>query len=364
MGVFIAVFGVFLVSELLGKFFSNHKLNIGMLCLSMAILILITGLRNSSVGTDSEMYVGILTNPFKHCPTEIGYCIVNRGLFALGLPYTVLFLLEGLILYTAMGLFIYWYIDERWWMIASLLLIVTHVFFYAMNASRQYLAVALVCLALMFFEKKHLIWAIILVLGAATMHKTALLGFIPMLLTYFAKSEKFRRFSIIAVVASFFLQFINYMPIFTWVGQRIGKYQQYQQGKGMAAYTSSSTAYWIAYSLAVSIVYVFYIVNQLRNKEIETDASALRRSSFLISGSLSYVVLMNVFAANWLLNRLSEYFIIFFIWLLCACLQSLSNHTFRITATVTVLLLFTVACFVQVYIKGNYGVLPYLFFFQ
>ena len=54
-------------------------------------------------------------------------CLVNNAMHWLG-SYTVLLVLENMLLYCAIGLFIYRYIEERWWGFSCLMVLTnTHV---------------------------------------------------------------------------------------------------------------------------------------------------------------------------------------------------------------------------------------------
>ena len=77
---------------------------------------------------------------------EAGYCLLNGAIHWSGATYSVLFVLESLLLYSAIGLFIYQYVEERWWGFSCLMIFGMRTFFTALNISRQYIAVACACL--------------------------------------------------------------------------------------------------------------------------------------------------------------------------------------------------------------------------
>ena len=89
--------------------------------------------------------------------------------------YTVLLVLENMLLYCAIGLFIYRYIEERWWGFSCLMVFGTRMIFMAMNVSRQYIAVALCMFAFMLYVRKRKTLALAVVLLAVTFHITSIL---------------------------------------------------------------------------------------------------------------------------------------------------------------------------------------------
>ena len=122
----------------------------------LAMMAVVSALRSSDVGTDGPMYARLLRHPgsCRRYGFETGYCLVNNAMHWLG-SYTVLLVLENMLLYCAIGLFIYRYIEERWWGFSCLMVFGTRMFFMAMNVSRQYIAVALCMFAFMLYVRKR-----------------------------------------------------------------------------------------------------------------------------------------------------------------------------------------------------------------
>ena len=120
----------------------------------LAMMAVVSALRSSDVGTDGPMYARLLRHPgsCRRYGFETGYCLVNNAMHWLE-SYTVLLVLENMLLYCAIGLFIYRYIEERWWGFSCLMVFGTRMFFMAMNVSRQYIAVALCMFAFMLYVK-------------------------------------------------------------------------------------------------------------------------------------------------------------------------------------------------------------------
>jgi hypothetical protein len=335
----------------------SRNLYSALLVLSLAMMALVSGFRSFTVGTDSPMYVAILDSP-RNCPTEKGYCLLNGTLNYFGMSYTVLFVIESILLYTAIGLFICFYIDQAWWGFACLMLIGTRIFFIAMNISRQYVAVALVLLALLLFEEDHKIPSLILMGISITVHYSASVALIALLILPWVRSKNFKKTSIIIVLLSFIVHFANLTSFANQLAVHVSKYEGYSGN--LLSTSSGSPSIWTLYSLLLSCIFIALIVL----KDDEDSYNTLiktknKESAILLSGSFCFVVTNNLFPADTLLNRSTEYFSIFLIWMCYAFLCKLNRRLSRIMGFV-VLIIFFYFCYIQVYERANFGVVPYI----
>ena len=337
------------------------------LVVMLTMMVAVSALRSNAVGTDSPMYARLLRNPdtCRKYGFEIGYCLMNRVMHWSGAADTVMFVVESLLLYSAIGLFIYRYIEERWWGFSCLMLFGTRTFFMAMNIARQYIAVALCMFAFMLYARKRWKLALGLVAFAMTFHITSIvLLLIPAAAWWQGHAKRFEAEATAVVAMAFVIQFVDYGGIISWVAGFIPKYRHYQYDSLMG--DTGTSVVWVLYTLAVSVVFIIYIWR--RRKPVGSGlGTGMTRANDeerrLLSGALVYVVMTDVFAGVDTLNRMSIFFTMFFIWLLTAVLATLGKRM-QIAMELLILAASFLICYRQIYIRGNFGVLPYKMFFE
>ena len=336
------------------------------LMVMLAMMAAVSALRSSDVGTDGAMYMQVFHHPgsCRRHGFEIGYCLTNYAIHWLG-SYIVLLILENVLLYGIIGLFICRYIKKRWWGFSCLMLFGTRTFFMAMNISRQYIAVALCMLAFMLYERKHARLALCLVLLAITFHITSIvILLIPAVEWWQRRARRFEIQSTVVIVMAFAMQFLDYGGIISWIAGFVPKYRHYQHDSLMG--NAGTSVVWVLYTLAVSAAFIVYVwrrrelVNR-SNREVETAQSD--RESLLISGALICVTMTDAFAGVDTLSRMSIFFVMFFIWLLTALLSTFGKRA-QIAVELLILAVSFLICYRQVYVRGNFGVLPYKMFLE
>lgn len=334
----------------------------------LSMMSVVAALRSINVGTDGRMYMRLFEHPDRCLKYgfETGYCVLDYLTHWSG-SYTVLLVLESVLLYAAIGLFIYRYIDEQWWGFSCLMVFGTRTFFMAMNISRQYIAVALCMFAFMLYERRHWKSALGLVLLSMTIHITSIaLLLIPAVAWWRRHARHFELQSTIVVAVAFLMQFLDYGGIINWMAGFIPKYRHYQYDSLMG--NTGTSMVWVLYTLAVSAAYIVYVWRKRKSDELprfefESEASQPDRESLLLAGALVYVAMTNAFAGVDTLSRMSIFFTMFFIWLLTALLDTLDGRM-RVAVELLILVASFLICYRQVYVRGNFGVLPYKMFFE
>lgn len=336
------------------------------LMVMLTMMAAVSALRSGDVGTDGSMYVQVFHHPgsCRRHGFEIGYCLTNSAIHWLG-SYTVLLVLENVLLYGVIGLFICRYIKERWWGFSCLMLFGTRTFFMAMNISRQYIAVALCMLAFMLYERRHARLALCLVLFAMTFHITSIvILLIPAVEWWRRRAKRFEIQSTLVIVVAFAMQFLDYGGIICWIAGFVPKYRHYQHDSLMG--NTGTSMVWVLYTLAVSAAFIVYV---WRRRELadrldcEDETAQSGHESLLLAGSLICVIMTDAFAGVDTLSRMSIFFVMFFIWLLTALLSTFGQRV-QIAVELLVLAVSFLICYRQVYARGNFGVLSYKMFFE
>ena len=336
------------------------------LMVMLAMMAAVSALRSSDVGTDGAMYMQVFHHPgsCRRHGFEIGYCLTNSAIHWLG-SYTVLLVLENVLLYGVIGLFICRYIKERWWGFSCLMLFGTRTFFMAMNISRQYIAVALCMLAFMLYERKHARLALCLVLLAITFHITSIvILLIPAVEWWQRRARRFEIQSTVVIVMAFAMQFLDYGGIISWIAGFVPKYRHYQHDSLMG--NTGTSMVWVLYTLAVSSAFIVYVWRRRKLADCfdcEDETAQSGHESLLLAGALICVTMTDAFAGVDTLSRMSVFFVMFFIWLLTALLSTFGQRV-QIAVELLVLAVSFLICYRQVYARGNFGVLSYKMFFE
>lgn len=334
----------------------------------LSMMAIVSSLRSDTLSTDGPMYAGVFHNPntCRKYGFEIGYCLLNRAIWWSGATDTAIFVIESLLLYGAIGLFIYLYIEQRWWGFSCLMLFGTRTFFMAMNVSRQYIAVALCVFAFILYERRHWKFALGLVALATAFHITSMVVLlVPVVAWWQGHAKRFEIQSVVVIVVAFAMQFFDYDDIINWIAGFIPKYRHYQHDSLMD-HTGTSIV-WVLYTLTVSVVFVVYIWRRRKLADHShhgvTTMQSNGKERLLLSGALVYVVMSDAFAGVNTLSRMPIFFIMFFIWLLTAMLATLGKRM-QIAVELLILDASFLICYRQIYIRGNFGVLPYKMFFE
>ena len=336
------------------------------LMVMLTMMAMVSALRSGDVGTDGHMYARLFYHPYScwQYGFEVGYCLTNSAIHWLG-SYTMLLVLENALLYGAIGLFICRYMEERWWGFSCLMVFGTRTFFMAMNISRQYIAVALCMFAFMLYECRHARSALCLVLLAMTFHITSIaMLLLPAVEWWQRHTRRFEIQSAAVIVVAFAMQFLDYGGIISWIAGFVPKYRHYQHDSLMG--NTGTSMVWVLYTLAVSAVFILYVWRRrerVNHSDCEAEVVQSDRESLLISGALICVTMTDAFAGVDTLSRMSIFFVMFFIWLLTALLSTLDKCG-QIAVEVLVLVALFLICYRQVYVRGNFGVLPYKMFFE
>lgn len=169
--------------------------------LGFAILI---GFRGIDVGVDTKLfqriYITLSNGKYVGYPEPL-YAYMNIWANQLGLSYNVFLFILGLIFSTCMSVGICLSSPKPGFSVFSIYGL--YMIFYAMNISRQMIAVAIVFLAYTLLSRHKKLWFILLVLIASQIHSSAIIALVALILTSLDLSNK--RFIIVSVSISILL---------------------------------------------------------------------------------------------------------------------------------------------------------------
>ena len=189
---------------------------------SCLVLILFTGLRDVSVGIDTEAYYAnyIETGLNSGWTMEYGYHLLVVFCIRIGLGPTGLFILCSTIFFGFSYATIH-RVSTNPVLSVYLLFAMGHLFFY-MNAMRQMMAAAILLYSIRYIIDRKIIWYILFVCIAASLHTSSIV-FLPM---YFAANLSVKPLLIVSIIA-FVICFSNQISSLLVLIAQLTKYESY-----------------------------------------------------------------------------------------------------------------------------------------
>ncbi|WP_074618532.1 EpsG family protein [Eubacterium maltosivorans] len=235
-------------------------------------MFFIAGFRSINVGYDTEQYVNyfyILSNTdfsqlSQQASTlyiESGYAVINKIISLFTSDYQWLLIIISFVTLLGYTIFIYRCSDNVY---LSVFLFITLGFFYfTMRVMRQALAIMLICNAIYYLYKNKKIPFVILVLLASTIHSSAIIFLLLLLIPKLNSLEKLEKFLVIITVI-FVIGTINFTVLFEKILLIIPKYSVYT-GQYYFAYRGWGTSDIMIF--IAQILFLFLVLYMLNNNK-------------------------------------------------------------------------------------------------
>lgn len=371
---------VLLMPFIFRVFFSSIKdeknKKIYLTCIFMCLFI-ISSLRGESVGIDTASYretyclirdYGIGAYYRDGESYEYGYLILIWILSRIFHDPQILFVVFSVVTNYAMCKTIYKYSNDP--MMASFLYIMWG-FASSMNTSRQQFAFAIILLGIPFLEKKNFLKWVLLVLGAATVHKSTLvflpIAVIPLLRK---KSDEFK--TMIIVLIGFFGSILLLDHFINLVIYLVPRYYKHFYGQRYGGGTGEASLFWIMlyFLILFMAIRLFYIDIRIRAKAssfIVEERDSTPVVFFMLLTALQCVqpffvaYVSSLFTRIGVFSRVGLYIMIPYV-IKKSCDKYFTNDSRRIIYIVFYLL-FGIFAF-HIYQQDGYGIIPYSFFWN
>lgn len=263
----LLVLGISLYPQNYTKNRSNEKSHRSFVIYAMVLCILQSGLRNVAVGTDTYAYYkgfeivyysswDSLLNSFSlfivnGVGKDPGYSILEKLFVSIIPSYRVYLISIAVLFFTSLGRILYRYTKSNYEVLVAISLYQCMYYsFFSVTGIRQTIATAILLFAVPYaFE--HKIWKyIMLVLLAASQHKSAFL-FMPFyFLAYYRNPRKILLFAFVSYIPMLFLA--RTLAKYLTTGTAFEQYAQYlEENEKAGAYTFS--AYMILLSIFVFV---------------------------------------------------------------------------------------------------------------
>lgn len=369
MAPYIVLFTVLFICSVLSWLVHMRGARIFLLALQCVSMGYMTAFRGISVGTDNVLYSNIYSwiqqYNSKYCPMEFGYCSLNRALVDFGFNFQMIFIVESIVLYTAIFFFTKTVINESVWSLVPLLFFTLQPFFNAMNTSRQYFAIGFMLIAVTFAYKEKYILGTICFFIAFSIHYAVAPVLLLVILIPLLRSS----WSSVVILGAYMLSFLiriigpeKLMVVFT---RLISKYSHYSSGNQFDA--TGSFQYILFTILIPNLIFVFCILfdffGSKDNKVVNLDkeVSVFHSRELLLGGSLMYVCFLNAFVGSMSLSRFADFFIVFLIDYFLHVLIDIEDKRFALIIVLLIIIISFVSCYYFIGIRGYQAVVPYVF---
>lgn len=352
----------------------NNKRKKKFIVISFALLILVSGLRKYTVGIDLEFYYynsfiqyleGWSWNDYSHSVYEVGYFLLNIAIGTVTHNPQMFIAITSFIIFGLMGRFIYKYSENT--TLSVFLFITLQFWFMFLNIIRQGLAVAIVLIASEFLINKKLgkiryIFFCLIILLAAQFHNSALVALI-LLPIYFLKFQKKEvLWSIIAVVSAVIL----YERIFTILAGFIN-HRDYVGAYLLKGEADSGLSTYVSITI-YALVFLGGILKLVTRRTNEAQTIITRQNysdDFLMFTALLVLITKVLSLKVTIIGRVS-YFFMPYMWLLIPRIINRISFRNRKYINFAVYVVCLIMFVVMGYFRGGvlYGTVPYLFFWQ
>lgn len=353
---------------------SNNKIaNRISMSIIFFLLFVIAGFRGESIGNDTSLYInlfnqisregfqGVLSYSNRF---ENGYLFLNWLISIFTKESQFLLIISSFFCLLVIIQFINKYSSIRW---LSIFLFITMGYFSSsMNVIRSFWALFFIILAFNYLKANRFYRFILLCIIASTFHKTAIIFLIVWPLKNLKLTKK-KIFYLLLINIIMFLFFNDFLIIVLKI------FPQYQYYVGSIYLNNQIRLASVMNFLVSFVILIFgYIVAKSKNKKIDRHYLVCIQNQDKFCNSQLFLKLLILgtsiefisFKFN-LLNRVSDYFLIFSIVYLPNIIAEINNSKLKVLIIyITVILFFIYFSVIQIYRPEWNHIYPYRFFWQ
>lgn len=347
---------VIITTTLLSKIASKQKskiISIFLLIVVVAIFTLVSGLRSSTVGTDTSNYIYHIRSwqsigGYIRYPTEPGLSILSILTSYITKSSTLVLILVALIIN---GLIVFRLWSYRFFISFELSIMYYSLIYYIMTFSgiRQWLAISIVFWASKYvFERKYIKYILYIIL-ASLFHNTAIFSIgIPLIVILFSNYKYHKKKLLISclVIPLIIITSLFFIEIQFQLFSKYGNYTSniiQQEGTGLTG--------WIR--LIIAIVIYFGLVNQAN---LSKNDNTFFKKNYWVYFIGMLLIIPGYYIAN--INRLAFYYTIHEV----VILGFLSKHgkDGYIKFASIMIFVFIVLMFIIQLMNSSFGIMPFI----
>lgn len=332
----------------------------------MAPLLILSGLRNIEIGNDTLNYVGLFNgiarttelSVYVNGRYEIGYILYNYILsFISTNELFFLFFTSTILIYS------YSFIIDKYSkniMISIILFLLCGFWAESMNIIRMQIAIVILLFSYESIKANNLKKFICYILFAVLFHKTSII----FLLAYPLYHSKLKIKHYLFIFLCLFFAYYYFTPLLEFIAQKMNFYTDYsntiyQDGNVRLA---SVINILITFVYLLILLFIKYKIFECTKKEIQEDQSEIDISiKFLI---MTWCI--NILSLKFnLLDRCSDYFFVFMIFLLPNVIESINDRKLRNIIYILFILFYIIYFFTILIYRPNWNhIYPYKFYWN
>ena len=360
MLIYIVLLGILILVGIIFDCNKSKTKKFIYIVLSCILLSLLAGLRNYSIGIDTQQYfsnyyvIGFLNNisEISSLRYEYGFSALCYVLNKISSNPQLLIFVTSIFINISVCTFIYKNSDNI--VLSIILYILFNFFFSYMNIMRQAIAIAIVLFGFEFLKEKKYIKYIIVVLLASFFHASALLA----ILMIFLKFVKFDKTTIFTTILVMLIFFVIGRDLFIFLCNFSPRLYEYIGGN----YDVSN--YFGALFNFLIYIY-FFIFGMLLLKNYNTDFYKNKEDiNNIYIGIISIACIFSALIMKVsIFNRFLPYFSIFMVIWIPNCITKVKSSKLRLLCYLTTFsILFTYFFIIMLFRPEWYGVVPYEFY--
>ncbi len=349
---------------------------------TVIVLMLVSGLRSSEIGIDLQLHYAknfsLITNSnwnsianyIGGTKYDIGYVVLCKLLGCISTDVQWFIFASSLMFYISYGRYLYRHSDS---VLTDVFMFYTSfVCFMFMNIIAQSLAIAVLLWGVDYLSQKKYVKYAIVVLIASTIHNTAIIAIIFILLDFLPAKRKYIIGYIISI-SIFLLGIDKFLPFI--VNLVFSQYSWYLKGNIHGQGVSVSTFGLMCasvYAVCIAVAVIFIYLRNGNNKEYEIAIKGRKKEIIIEQLNTNFLMYMAITAFTCrllvfnieLAGRLGYYFNLFSFSLLGRAISEIRNRENRLIVCGCVGLFMVMIFFMFGSSAGklSYGVVPYKFF--
>lgn len=361
MTAYIILIALCMFTDFICRSRSGQVVRRTMLALCCLVIVVLTGFRYE-VGADYEHYLEVfdyINSPYiERDYEEIGYRILNKAVDAAGWDARAIFIISGILLGAALYIFVSRIVPQYSWGFFMFLFVCGGTFFSSLNLMRQYMALSCCLVAYVLWERRHPVWAVLLLAIGVSFHRSVLVVLLLFPIRFFLRRNRDMTILVMYIVG-FAVLIFGMDSIIGTIARIVPSWSGYANVD-----TNESRNTMALLKAVVPNVLLFYGLSKSRtllpNSELTVDMNDQHhlQRSLMLTGAITFATMSICFAGVMILTRLTEFFAPLYYVYLCRLVQD-ENREMKPLLNYAIYLYYLALTVVTIFIMNSNDVVPY-----
>ena len=353
----MAIYVFSIIGILFADIIKNKKTTYRLFFLIVITLTFISAIRYQ-VGTDYNVYVMIFSE-IKHglrSYVELGFYILNKIVVDAGgnVQYVIIF--SAIVTNFAFGYTIIKNLEKKDIIFALFIYVCAEIYFYSMNAVRQYFAISIILIGFQFLVNKKYIKYFFFVFLATLFHTVAIFAILPALISFVNDKRDIMWILNIIVIISLFFMFIDIRPQIEGILSKFAGYlgwDNYINGANRK-YFDNRNEFSVFKTIVPNISWFLLYYLKIRKQDDNEE-----KLNIYMIGYFFYVVLSNMFYGINVFQRVYNLFEYYIIYLTPSLISIGKKQENRIIIKILIIIYFFMLTSFAIFYRGAQDAVPY-----